>query len=67
MKLNLKIWRQNNRLVSGHMVDYTVEGVSPDMSFLEMLDELNQDLIRREDEPIEFDNDWREGICGMCS
>ena len=67
MKLNLKIWRQNNRLVSGHMVDYTVEGVSPDMSFLEMLDELNQDLIRREDEPIEFDNDCREGICGMCS
>ena len=67
MKLNLKIWRQNNRLASGHMVDYTVEGVSPDMSFLEMLDELNQDLIRREDEPIEFDNDCREGICGMCS
>lgn len=67
MKLNLKIWRQSNHLVSGHMVDYTVEGVSPDMSFLEMLDELNQDLIRREDEPIEFDNDCREGICGMCS
>ena len=67
MKLNLKIWRQNNRLTSGHMVDYTVEGVSPDMSFLEMLDELNQDLIRREDEPIEFDNDCREGICGSCS
>ena len=67
MKLNLKIWRQNNHLVSGNMVDYAVEGVSPDMSFLEMLDELNQDLIRRGDEPIEFDNDCREGICGMCS
>jgi len=49
------------------MIDYMIENISPDMSFLEMLDELNQDLIHRGDEQIEFDNDCREGICGMCS
>jgi len=67
MRLNLKIWRQYNRQTSGRMIDYMIENISPDMSFLEMLDELNQDLIHRGDEQIEFDNDCREGICGMCS
>ena len=67
MRLNLKIWKQYNRQTSGRMIDYVVENISPDMSFLEMLDELNQDLIHRGDELIEFDNDCREGICGMCS
>ena len=67
MKLNLKIWRQNNRLVSGHMVNYTVEGVSPDMSFLEMMDVLNERIIDEGGDPVAFDHDCREGICGSCS
>ncbi|MFQ5706085.1 MAG: succinate dehydrogenase/fumarate reductase iron-sulfur subunit [bacterium] len=67
MTLNLKIWRQKNAQGCGEMVPYTVKDVSPDMSFLEMLDVLNEDLIKKGDEPIEFDNDCREGICGMCS
>ena len=67
MTLNLLVWRQKNANSSGEMVSYTVNGVSSDMSFLEMLDKLNEDLIRREENPIEFDNDCREGICGMCS
>ena len=65
MTLNLLVWRQKNANSSGEMVSYTVNGVSSDMSFLEMLDKLNEDLIRREENPIEFDNDCREGICGM--
>ncbi|NIR48151.1 succinate dehydrogenase/fumarate reductase iron-sulfur subunit [candidate division KSB1 bacterium] len=67
MTLHLKVWRQKNAQSKGKMVDYTVTDVSPDMSFLEMLDVLNEDLIRDGGEPIEFDNDCREGICGMCS
>jgi succinate dehydrogenase / fumarate reductase iron-sulfur subunit len=67
MTLKLKIWRQKNRNSKGRMVDYTVENVDPDMSFLEMLDVLNENLVKKGEEQIEFDNDCREGICGMCS
>lgn len=67
MKLNLKIWRQKNREDKGKLVDYTIDHVSPDMSFLEMLDVLNEQLINKGDDPIAFDHDCREGICGMCS
>ena len=67
MKLNLKIWRQKNGRSKGKMMPYTIEGVSHHMSFLEMLDVLNEDLIKKGDDPVEFDNDCREGICGMCS
>lgn len=67
MNLNLKIWRQNGPKDSGKMVDYKINDVSPDMSFLEMLDVLNNQLIEAGDEPVAFDHDCREGICGMCS
>ena len=67
MKLTLKIWRQKNASDKGKLVDYKVDDVSSDMSFLEMLDVLNQDLIDKNEEPIAFDHDCREGICGMCS
>lgn len=67
MKLTLKIWRQKNAKDSGKMVDYKMDNVSPDMSFLEMLDVLNEQLINTGDEPVAFDHDCREGICGMCS
>ena len=67
MKLNLKIWRQKNAQSKGKMVAYTLDNVSHHMSFLEMLDVLNEDLIKKEEDPVEFDNDCREGICGMCS
>jgi succinate dehydrogenase / fumarate reductase iron-sulfur subunit len=67
MTLNLKIWRQPNAQSPGRFVSYTVQDISPDMSFLEMLDILNEQLAKIGDEPIEFDNDCREGICGMCS
>lgn len=67
MKLNLKIWRQANKESKGKMVDYTLEGVSPDMSFLEMMDLLNEKLIAEGADPVTFDHDCREGICGMCS
>lgn len=67
MKLNLKIWRQRNSNEKGHMEDYQLEGVSPDMSFLEMLDVLNEQLVRDDKDPVAFDHDCREGICGMCS
>ncbi len=67
MKLNLHIWRQKSRTDPGRMVDYEVDGISPDMSFLEMLDVLNERLIKQGEEPIAFDHDCREGICGMCS
>jgi len=67
MKLNLKIWRQNGPKDAGKMVDYQVNNISEDMSFLEMIDELNQDLIKKGDDPVAFDHDCREGICGMCS
>ncbi len=67
MKLTLKIWRQAGPDAKGSMVDYQVSDVSEDMSFLEMLDVLNDRLVREGQEPIAFDHDCREGICGMCS
>lgn len=67
MNLKLKIWRQKNANEKGKMVTYDIKDVSPDMSFLEMLDVLNQDLIEKEQEPVAFDHDCREGICGSCS
>ncbi len=67
MKLKLRVWRQKNGSVPGQMVDYIADDVSPDMSFLEMLDVVNEDLEGKGQEPIAFDHDCREGICGMCS
>ena len=67
MKLTLKIWRQAGPKEKGEIETYPVNDVSPDMSFLEMLDVLNDDLIREGKDPISFDHDCREGICGMCS
>ncbi len=67
MTLHLKIWRQLNDKTPGAMVDYTLQEVSPDSSFLEMLDQLNERLIEENLEPVAFDHDCREGICGMCS
>lgn len=67
MNLTLKIWRQKNAGDKGKMVDYPISGIEPDMSFLEMLDVLNEELINTGEEPVAFDHDCREGICGMCS
>lgn len=67
MKLILKIWRQQNDKSEGKIVDYMLDDVSPDMSFLEMLDVLNEKLINKGEEPVAFDHDCREGICGACS
>ncbi|WP_347050977.1 succinate dehydrogenase/fumarate reductase iron-sulfur subunit [Flavobacterium olei] len=67
MKLTLKIWRQKNAQDKGGIVEYPIDGIEPDMSFLEMLDVLNEQLINRGEEPVAFDHDCREGICGMCS
>jgi len=67
MKLTLNIWRQKDKNSNGQFVNYKVDEVSPDMSFLEMLDVLNEDLLHKGEEPIAFDHDCREGICGTCS
>lgn len=67
MNLKLKVWRQKDAQTPGKMVDYDAKGISPDMSFLEMLDVVNEDLTKKGDQPIAFDHDCREGICGMCS
>jgi succinate dehydrogenase / fumarate reductase iron-sulfur subunit len=67
MNLTLKVWRQKNQKDSGKFVPYKVKSISPDMSFLEMFDVLNEELISKGEEPIAFDHDCREGICGMCS
>lgn len=67
MKLTLKIWRQANSKAKGQMVTYPIDGIEDDMSFLEMLDVLNEGLINNGDEPVVFDHDCREGICGSCS
>jgi succinate dehydrogenase / fumarate reductase iron-sulfur subunit len=67
MKLKLKIWRQNSTQSKGQFKTYDHNHVSPDMSFLEMLDVLNTELIKKGEEPVHFDHDCREGICGMCS
>ena len=66
MKLNLKIWRQSDPNSRGKFVEYTVPHAHPDMSFLELLDVLNEQLIAQNQEPVEFDSDCREGICGSC-
>lgn len=67
MNLNLRVWRQEGRNSPGRLVDYDASDISPDMSFLEMLDEVNERLIERGADPIAFDHDCREGICGSCS
>lgn len=67
MKINLKIWRQKNKDTKGTFKSYQLDHVSADMSFLEMLDVLNNDLIHKGEESVAFDHDCREGICGMCS
>ena len=67
MKLTLKVWRQKNANDKGSFVTYQVADISPDMSFLEMFDVLNEELSRKGEDPIHFDHDCREGICGMCS
>ncbi len=66
MNLTLKIWRQSAADTAGRLVKYGIEGVSPDSSFLEMLDLLNEQLLQEGDEPVAFDHDCREGICGSC-
>jgi succinate dehydrogenase / fumarate reductase iron-sulfur subunit len=66
MNFTLHIWRQKNAQDQGRMVTYEAHGIAPDMSFLEMLDVVNQDLIEKGEEPIAFDSDCREGICGSC-
>ena len=67
MKLTLQIWRQKNAQDKGKIVEYPIDGIEGDMSFLEMLDVLNEQLINKGDEPVSFDHDCREGICGTCS
>ena len=67
MNLTLKVWRQKSENQKGQLVTYPVKDISPDMSFLEMFDVLNEQLINKGEEPIAFDHDCREGICGMCS
>jgi succinate dehydrogenase / fumarate reductase iron-sulfur subunit len=67
MKLNLKIWRQKNTADKGGFVTYVADHISKDMSFLEMMDVLNDQLTEKGEDPVHFDHDCREGICGMCS
>jgi succinate dehydrogenase / fumarate reductase iron-sulfur subunit len=67
MNLTLKIWRQKGPKEKGQLVTYPISDVSPDMSFLEMLDVLNESLVIKGEEPVSFDHDCREGICGTCS
>src|SRR2546425_12342636 len=67
MTLTLRVWRQANAAEPGRFVDYPAANILPDMSFLEMLDVVNEELIARGEEPIAFDSDCREGICGTCS
>ena len=66
MKLTLKIWRQKNAKTKGSFVTYRMDNVSPEMSFLEMLDALNKKLVEEDNDPVAFDHDCREGICGSC-
>ncbi len=66
MKVTLRVWKQANREASGKFVEYTADEVTPDMSFLEMLDSVNMGLARKGEETISFDHDCREGICGSC-
>jgi len=67
MRLKLKIWRQKNSQLKGEMVSYDIDNISPDMSFLEMMDVLNEELMEKEIDPVAVDQDCREGICGSCS
>jgi succinate dehydrogenase / fumarate reductase iron-sulfur subunit len=67
MQFTLKIWRQKDRNSEGKLVTYPLSGVTPDMSFLEMLDLLNLELVKKGEDPVAFDSDCREGICGTCS
>ncbi|MDC1029883.1 succinate dehydrogenase/fumarate reductase iron-sulfur subunit [Flavobacteriaceae bacterium] len=67
MKLTLKIWRQANADATGSIETYSIDNISPDMSFLEMMDVHNEELIAKGIDPVAFDHDCREGICGMCS
>lgn len=67
MEFNLKIWRQKSAREKGHFQTYHISGIEPDASFLEMLDILNEQLIKEGKEPVAFDHDCREGICGACS
>ena len=67
MKITLRVWRQSGPSDKGRLVTYDAPRVAPEMSFLEMLDSVNEELIERSEEPIAFDHDCREGICGMCS
>ena len=67
MNLTLKVWRQANKSAKGKMETYQIKEISPDMSFLEMMDVLNEQLMLEQIDPIAFDHDCREGICGMCS
>ena len=67
MKIHLKVWRQQGPQQSGSLVDYTLDNVTPEMSFLEMMDVLNTRLVKEGREPIVFDHDCREGICGSCA
>ena len=66
MNLKLHVWRQPNAEANGRFTDYTAEDISPEMSFLEMLDVVNEGLVKKGEEPIAFDHDCREGICGSC-
>jgi succinate dehydrogenase / fumarate reductase, iron-sulfur subunit len=67
MKINLRVWRQNDKRSEGRFEAYSLDHVSPDMSFLEMMDELNIKLVKEGKEPVAFESDCREGICGSCS
>lgn len=67
MDLTIKVWRQENRKAKGRFETYSLKNISPDSSFLEMLDVLNEQLVKQNTEPVAFDHDCREGICGMCS
>lgn len=67
MNISLKVWRQKNNRANGNLENHQLQGISPDMSFLEMFDVLNEKLVQENKEPIAFDHDCREGICGMCS
>jgi succinate dehydrogenase / fumarate reductase iron-sulfur subunit len=67
LRLTLRVWRQPGASAPGRLVEYKLDAVSPDSSFLEMMDQLNEQLVARGEEPVAFDHDCREGICGMCS
>src|SRR3954464_11146087 len=67
MNITLKVWRQKNKSAKGGFESYQAKGISPDMSFLEMMDVMNEQIIKDGKDPVDCDHDCREGICGMCS